>query len=59
MYFLKHNYMILFIIILLCILMSKYILVKTQKEMFSLLKNKNNKNNKNNKKNNSTNQDSN
>lgn len=32
--FLKYNSVILFLIILMCILMSKYILNKTQTEMF-------------------------
>jgi hypothetical protein len=32
--FLKYNSIVLFLIILMCILMSKYILNKTQKEMF-------------------------
>lgn len=34
---LKYNYVILFFVILLCIIMSKYILVKTNKEMFKVI----------------------
>ena len=37
---LKYNYVILFFVILLCIIMSKYILVKTNKEMFKIINNK-------------------
>ena len=33
---LKYNYVVLFFIILLCVLMSNYILNKTNKEMFDL-----------------------
>ena len=35
----KYNYVVLFFIVLLCILMSKYILNKTHKEMFNVLEN--------------------
>ena len=36
---LKYNFVVLFFIILLCILMSKYILNKTNTEMFKVLNN--------------------
>lgn len=36
--FLKYNFVVIFLVILLCILMSKYILNKTQIEMFRLVK---------------------
>ena len=44
MYFLKYNSIVLFLIILLCVCMSKYILNKTQKEMFMQLEDFNNSN---------------
>lgn len=34
--FLKYNAIVLFLTILMCVLMSKYILNKTQKEMFTI-----------------------
>ena len=35
--FLKYNFVVIFLVILLCVLMSKYILNKTQIEMFRLV----------------------
>lgn len=35
----KYNYVVLFFIVLLCILMSKYILNKAHKEMFNVIEN--------------------
>lgn len=34
---LKNNYIIIFFVILLCVLMSKYILTNTNKEMFKVI----------------------
>jgi hypothetical protein len=34
---LKNNYIIIFFIILLCVLMSKYIVTNTNKEMFKVI----------------------
>jgi len=37
LYFLEYNYIVLFFVILITILMSKYILNKTNTEMFEIL----------------------